>query len=102
MLQHWVLIQLKKGVTAGDLANLCKCVDSLPEKIPGVICASAGSELYTLVDRRKHDLGILILFQDERALNTYLSHPYHRYMADNYVHPIKKGNLQVFDCSIQE
>ena len=101
MLQHWVLMQLKNGVREGDLANLCKCVDSLPKKIPGVVCASAGSELYAL-DKKRYDFGILILFEDERALNTYPSHPYHRYMADNYVHPMRKGDLQVFDCSIQE
>ena len=94
MLQHWVLMQLKDEITDIELRNLGECVDALSKNIPGVVCASAGRNLYTL-DKEGYDFGISIIFQNRAALDGYFSHPYHRHMADKYVHPIRKGDLHV-------
>jgi len=101
MLQHWVLMQLKDEITDIELRNLGECVDALSKNIPGVVCASAGRNLHTL-NKERYDFGISIIFQDREALDAYFSHPYHRHMADNYVHLMRKGDLQVFDCPMQE
>jgi hypothetical protein len=97
MLQHIVLMKLKKEINGEDLSNLCECLDSLFESIPGIISASAGENLFKGEACRGYNYGIFIDFENRDALNHYLSHPIHRHFADNYVHKLRDGDLLVFD-----
>ena len=60
------------------------------KSIPGVIAVKAGASIpsdRTIVDD-SFDVGILLTFADQQAMNTYLNHPDHKQIVQNVLKPL--------------
>ena len=94
---HVVLLWLK---TPGDAAAVKKIIETSREfrQIPGVIDIKAGRPIPStrpVVDS-SFDVGLVMTFQDEAALQAYEVHPQHVIAVKETLRPLTK-KIQVYD-----
>jgi hypothetical protein len=86
---HVVICWLKEPGNPAAMEELVRVSKRFVE-IPGVVSVSAGPTLPSdrpVVDS-SYDVGILIVLQDEAALQTYLEHPIHRQALRETLQPL--------------
>ena len=86
---HVVLCWLKEP---GNLEARQQIIDVSKEfkSIPGVINVKAGASIPSeraIVDD-SFDVGILLTFADQQAMNSYLDHPDHKQVVQNILKPL--------------
>lgn len=94
---HVVLCWLKN---AGDAEARDRIVDVSKDfaKIPGVVSVKAGPVLSSQragVDS-SFDVGVVLVFEDRRAMTAYLEHPQHKRAVDQVLKPLVAKTL-VYD-----
>lgn len=78
MVEHIVVMKSKPETTEEQKKDLVKRLQSLKDKIPGIITASAGINF--VADEKRNlgfSAGLVVKFESREALNNYLPHPAH-------------------------
>jgi hypothetical protein len=98
-LAHVVLIKLKADAPDGAADELIADCHKMLGKIPTVRGLKAGrpakSEGPFL--KKDYDVGLLILFADEKGLKAYIDHDLHKAFVKKHAPRFAKGGLRVFD-----
>ncbi len=93
---HVVLCWLKEPGNAEGRQQIIE-VSKTFKAIPGVIGVKAGASIpsdRTIVD--SFDVGILLTFADQKAMQTYLDHPDHKQTVQNVLKPLV-SKIVVYD-----
>lgn len=80
MLTHIVVWKYSDDVTAGQREEHVAMLRRLPSLIPDLDNFSVGSDVLGLP--RSYDTGLVAVFEDRAALDTYTVHPEHVAVAD--------------------
>ncbi len=78
MLYHVVLLKLKPGASAAEVALARDAVVGLRDRIPGIRAIDWGPNTSPEGLGQGHDVGFVVVFQDATARDAYLPHPAHR------------------------
>lgn len=79
MVEHIVVMKSKPETTEEQKEELVKRLQSLKDKIPGILHASAGINF--VADEKRNfgfTVGLVVRFESREALNNYLPHPAHQ------------------------
>lgn len=75
MLNHVVLMKFKPEISDGDIRELEKALDDLPNRIRDIKMYEFGRN--TIPSDRSYDFALIALFANPEALERYLRHPDH-------------------------
>jgi len=93
VIQHIVLLKLKPGTSDQQIAAAFEAGRDLPNEIPGVLQRTYGRD----ESKASHGFNIASVVQlnDERALETYLSHPKRAEYLERHVNPITEERIEL-------
>ena len=74
MVVHIVSFKYKKGTTAAQHADHCAQLQQLAD-IDGILDFKVGEDVVR--SPRSYDTGLLVVFRDRAALDSYATHPRH-------------------------
>ncbi len=90
-IEHVVLFKLKSDVPGVQKEALLLNLLALRDRIPGVLQASAGVNFSARAQGYTH--GFVVRFKDRQALETYIVHPAHVAVVEQYVKPVSEAVL---------
>ena len=86
MVRHVALFRWKPQTTAEDVARVEEALRTLPAKIPCIQSYRFGRDLG--VQEGNADFALVADFVDEKALETYATHPDHQAVLRERIRPI--------------
>ncbi|MEE2657245.1 MAG: Dabb family protein [Candidatus Latescibacterota bacterium] len=100
MIQHIVLLKLKRGTTAAQKAALLEGLVALQQgKITGIESVTGGDNNSPEGKEHGFNWGFVMTFTDAAARNGYLPHSEHKALGQNLLRPIADDVL-VLDYEI--
>ncbi len=95
---HFVAMWLKNPANEQDRQKIIDTTQSFVGKIPGLVSVSAGRmkpSTRPVVDST-YDIGLVMTFDSEQALNAYPSHPIHQQAVKEVITPLV-DHFKVYD-----
>ncbi len=99
MIDHIVLLKLKKGSSQNQIDIIFKSILRLKDEIPGIISISYGQDNSPQIRNHGFTHGFVIRFKDSQARDNYLPHPKHQSVAKESVSP-NVEDILVFDYDV--
>lgn len=90
--KHMVLLRLKSGTSAQDVARILQALADLRGKCPGLLDFSGGPYSSAEGLQKGYHLGFSMTFADEKSRDIYLEHPDHE-AVKNLINPHLEGGL---------
>ncbi len=102
MIRHIVLVKFRPDVTEADIAALFGQLDTLRDRLPGVLAVTAGRSESPEQMERSYMHGFVVDFADWAALATYQADPGHKRLGAGLVAHAVGGidGILVFDLPI--
>ena len=85
MIEHLVFFKLKSACSNKDKQQLVDALKSLKNKIPEILEMSCGENFSKR--GKGYDLGLRVLFYDEKDLEVYQTHPQHLAVIEGKIKP---------------
>lgn len=100
MLRHYVFIRYTAGTSEEHVAEFCRRMDALRERIPAIRSLETGRDI--LREARSWDVILIMSFDSTEALRSYQQHPLHvSLMQFNQPHVADVGAIDFMDASSQ-
>ncbi|MBD3184726.1 Dabb family protein [Candidatus Poribacteria bacterium] len=96
MIEHIVLLKLKKDTTKDQINDMMDGLEKLKSIIPGILQVSGGYNNSPENKNSGFDFAFIVRFKDTASRDIYVPHPGHQKLAQNLVRPIVEDVL-VFD-----
>jgi hypothetical protein len=82
---HLVLLKLKPGTKGETFTELVRALDGLRTKLPGIESLMGGPYASPEGLNKGFTHGLVIAFQDAQTRNTYLGHPDHERIKNQFL-----------------
>ena len=92
-LEHVVLFKIKEMTPPEKIEALLQELMALKKKIPTILDLSCGRNFSSR--SKGYHLGLVVRFEDEKALNTYQTDPDHVNVLNNLIKPIAEDIIAV-------
>jgi hypothetical protein len=93
MVEHVVLFKLKPEATEAQRRAMLEGLRGLREAVPGIVDLSCGTNFSER--SQGYEIGLVVRFADRTALESYLPHPAHRGVVEQFIRPISDGVIVV-------
>lgn len=97
MIEHILLLRWNEKANHEAIGAAMTELRELKDKIPGIVNLSSGTNFSERAKGFTH--GLVFRFKDRTALESYLLHPEHQRVVQNFINPIRADAL-VFDYEI--
>jgi hypothetical protein len=79
MIVHIALFQWRKGTSEKKVSTALKRVESIQEKVPGIVHILTGKNYHSEAKGFTH--GVVVIAKNQKALDAYRKHPIHQKVA---------------------
>jgi hypothetical protein len=86
MIEHIVLFKWQSTAAPDAIATAMQALAQMPEQIPDIVTLSCGENFSDRAQGFTH--GLVVRFRDRAGLETYLPHPAHQTIVQNFIKPI--------------
>lgn len=86
MIEHVVLFKVKREASPEAIEAMLTELSGLKDQVPGIVDLTRGTNFSDRSQGYTH--GLVVRFQDRRALESYLPHPAHQAVVENRIRPI--------------
>lgn len=86
MIEHVVIIKVKKNVLTQDMKIIIEAIKGLSKKIPSIISLSAG--LNTSLRGHGFQIGVILRIETSKDLDDYLVHEAHVKLVNEILKPV--------------
>lgn len=93
MIEHIVLFKWQEEATEEQITEALKALNSLKDKIEGIIDLSCGENFSERNQGFQHAL--IVKFNDRDSLESYFPHPAHQEVVKNNIRPILADILSI-------
>ena len=101
MLKHIVLLEPKDDAALQGIKDAMAILDSLPEKLDGVLDFSHGPNLDFEAKSQRYTYGFVLTFSDKAANDAYAADPDHRRAGAMLVASCKGGAEGIFVADLE-
>ena len=84
--EHLVLFRWQPEATATQIADAVGALQSLADRVPGILQLSCGENFTDRAKGFQH--GLVVRFSDRAALEAYQVHPEHQAVVQQHIKPI--------------
>jgi hypothetical protein len=93
MVEHIVLFKWREDAAPGDISKAMQALKNLKNDIPGIVELAIGDNFSNR--SQGYQCGLVVRFEDRRALEEYGPHPAHQSVVQNLVAPIRVDTIVV-------
>jgi hypothetical protein len=93
MVEHVVLFKWREDAAPGDIARAIQGLKNLKNDIPGIVDLTVGDNFSNR--SQGFQCGLVVRFEDRRALEEYGPHPAHQAVVQNLLAPIRVDIIAV-------
>jgi hypothetical protein len=93
MIEHVALFKWREDAAPGDIAKAMQALQGLKNEIPGIVDLTIGDNFSNRA--QGFQCGLVVRFEDRRALEEYGPHPAHQAVVQNLLAPIREDVIAV-------